>query len=132
MKRFFATIIVLSVTICCLSSCGKSDYAREREEERESIYEKGYEAGYEEGYREGISEALNQIASCVDDDLWSLKHDIEDEWGMDPEEAIRILTNYADGEPISEIDLNKAIWVVWEYYKGVNEIADDVDDYWID
>ena len=132
MKKFFFTIIAISIAICCLSSCGKSDYAREREAESESVYEKGYETGYDEGYREGVSEAQDQIASCVDDDLWSLEHDIENEWGMDPETAIRILTNYADGEPISETDLNKAIWAVWEYYKGVNDIANDVDDYWVD
>lgn len=64
MKKLFAILAVFFVLVCCLSSCGKSDYAREQETKREAIYQSGYEDGrdegrydgYEDGYDEGYDE----------------------------------------------------------------------------
>ena len=53
MKKYLTIIAITAVMILCLSSCGKSDYAREQEAKRESIYESGYEDGYDDGYEAG-------------------------------------------------------------------------------
>lgn len=123
MKKILASILI-AMLFCCLASCGgRSLYAMERDAEVEAN---------EEQYREGISEAQEQIASLVEEAMWDLEYDIKDEWGFYPEIAIQTLTNYADGEPVSEEELNRAIWAISQYYRGVNEIANGIDDYWID
>lgn len=86
----------------------------------------------EERYREGISEAQEYIANRVSDDFWSLEYDLEDRYGISPEDAIHLLTNYVDGEYVSETDLNQAIWVISKYYSHSYEIIYEIDDYWID
>lgn len=123
MKKILASMMI-AILFCCLTSCGgRSIYAMEQDAEVEAM---------EERYREGILKAQEQIASLVEIELWDLEFDIDDDWGISPEEAIQILTNYADGEPISEAELNKAIWAIRKYYYGVNEIVNGIDDYWID
>ncbi len=123
MKKILA-FMMIAVLFCCLASCGgRSIYAMERDAEAEAMEEK---------YREGVSEAQEQIASLVETEMWDLEFDIGDKWGMTAEEAIQILTTYADGEPVSESKVNKAIWAISQYYRGVNEIANGIDDYWID
>lgn len=124
MKKGFAIIAAFVILICYLTSCGgRSIYAMEREAEREAL---------EERYREGISEAQEHIASLVEVEMWDLEFDIDDNWGMSAEEAVQTLTNYADGEPVPKSEVNKAIWAISQYYQGINEIANGIDDYWID
>ena len=127
---FFITIIAVLVFLC---SCGKSTYAREQEAERVSIYESGYEAGYDDGYYEAMKKAPGRIESRVDDDIWDLCYEIEDIYGIHPEEAIMILSNYADvPDEVSEEDLNKAIWAIYRYYYDSGAIMNGIEDYWID
>lgn len=124
MKKFFSLLSVFVILICCLSSCkGRSIYTMERDAEKQAL---------EEQYRKGISVAQEHIDSLVEIEMLDLEFDIEDEWGISPDEAIQILTNYADGDPVSEAELNKAIWAINQYYYGVNEIVNGIDDYWID
>ena len=133
MKKYLTIIAMATVMIFCLSSCGKSDYAREQEAKRESIYESGYEDGYDDGYSDAMQEAPERIESCVDSDIWDLESDIEDEWGIHPEEAARMLLNYIDipGE-VTEEELNKAVGAMRRYYFGSHEIINEINDYWID
>lgn len=124
MKKYFVILLTFLIIICCLTSCsGRSIYVMEQDARKEALEEK---------YREGISLAQEKIASLVETALWDLEFDIDDTWGMSAEEAIHILTNYADGEPISEAEVTKAIWAISQYYQGVNDIANGIDDYWID
>lgn len=124
MKKILAAAVLFLVTICCISSCaGRSVYEMERDAEVESK---------EDRYREGIAEAQEHIDSLVETELQDLEFDIEDKWGIFPETAIRVLENYADGEPVSNGDLNNAIWAVSEYYYDSLEIVHGIDDYWID
>ena len=133
MKKFFTILAVIFVLVCCLSSCGKSNYAREQEAKRESIYESGYETGYDDGYSEAMQKAPAEIESRVDDDIWDLCHEIEDEYGIHPEEAAMILSNYADvPDEVTEEELNNAIWAIYRYYYESREIMNAIEDYWID
>ena len=125
MKKSFAVFFIFVIIICCTTSCkGRSIYAMERDAKREALEVK---------YREGIAEAQEQIASLVEVEMWDLEFDIEDEYGIYPEEAMQILTNYADdADDISEDDLCTAIWAIRRYYYGSIDIVCGIDDYWID
>ena len=115
------------------SSCGKSNYAREQEAKREAIYESGYEAGYDDGYFDAMQKAPGRIESRVDDDIWNLCKEIENKYGIHPEEAIQILANYADDpEAINAEELDRAIWVIFRYYNDSNKIMNGIEDYWIE
>lgn len=123
MKKSFLVIVLLAVSICFLSSCtGRSIYAMERDAE--------YEAK-EKQYRDGIEEAQEQIESLVEIELQDLESEIKDKYGVYPEVAIRILENYADGEPVSQKDLCNAIWAVSQYYQDSLDVVHGIDGYWI-
>lgn len=129
MKRFIAIIAIFAVSLC-LYSC---DYS--------SFYDEGYEDGYQDGhfdgeyygYYEGIERAKEYIAFVVDEDLSSIAYDIEDQYGLHPEEALQILSNYADVP--DEVDIEKvddAIWAIYCYYNNMQKIINGIEDYWID
>ena len=123
MKKILASMIIV-VLFCCLASCGgRSIYAMERDAEIEAMEEK---------YREGVSEAQEQIAGLVNIEIDDLGFDIRDKYGVYPKDAIRTLENYADGEPITDSELNNAIWAISEYYYDSLDIVYGIDDYWID
>lgn len=93
----------------------------------------GYDEGYDEGYFDGMQKAPGKIESRVYDDIWDLCKEIEDKYGIHPEEAIQILANYADDtEAINAEELNRAIWVIFRYYHDSNKIMNGIEDYWID
>ncbi len=96
-------------------------------------YNLGHDEGYEEGYRNGhdnaMEEASDKIESYIESDISDLKFDILVGCEMHPEEAVRVLTNYIDGEPIPDVDLNHAIEAIRQYYYGLDKIVSDVDDY---
>jgi flagellar biosynthesis/type III secretory pathway protein FliH len=98
----------------------------EQDAKRESAYKNGYNDGYNEGRWEGIEDAQ----FYTEDDLFRLSCKIEDEHGINPEEAINLLTNYANGEPVSEKDLMNAIWALSQFYWGTYDIINDMEDYY--
>ena len=133
MKKHFSVVAVIAVIIFSLSSCGKSTYVREQEAKREAIYDSGYETGYNDGYSDAMQKAPVRIESRVDDDIWDLCHEIEEEYGIHPDEAAMILSNYADvPDEVTEEELNKAIWAIYRYYYESREIMNAIEDYWID
>ena len=134
MKKVFAILAAFVILICCLTSCGgRSIYAMEQEAKEEAIYDRGYEAGYKEGYSAALSEAPERIEFYVDEDIWDLCNDIEDVYGIHPEEAVQILSNYADvPDEVDEAELSKAIWAIYRYYYDSREIMNEIEDYWID
>lgn len=124
MKKSFVILSALLIIACCLVSCtGRSIYAMERDAEKEAMEEK---------YREGISAAQEEIANLIEIEMWDLDYDIEEKWGMSVEEAIDILTDYAEGTSSSSRQINKAIWAIRYYYVNSTDIINGIDDYWID
>lgn len=128
MKRLIGllTALLCIALVFCLVSCGESEYTREQEAKKEAIYNRGYDAGFAEGEWEGIKNAQERFEDFT---RWDLPHDIENERGMSPEEAITILEHYADGEPTTKSELNKAIWTIREYYWAVYNAVGDIDNY---
>lgn len=127
MKRMIGLIIIV-LCVASLSGCSiwkESEYSRDQEAKRDAIYNRGYEAGFDEGRTEGIIDAQQ----CFENYVFDLSYDIKDEYEMTPEEAITILAHYADGEPISEKKLNKAIWTINRYYWTLDEAIRDLDKY---
>ena len=129
MKRFIATLVLFALSICLLSCSQKRTY--------EDGYEDGYSDGLFEGqikgYSEGVAEAQRDIALFVEDDLWSIAWDIEDKYGIHPEEAVQILSNYADvPDEVDEAELHNAILAIYHYYYDSHEVINGIEDYWID
>lgn len=133
MKKSFIILSAFLIIACCLVSChGRSIYAMERETKEDAVYNRGYEAGYEEGYYEAMRNAPERIQADIDYDLDHLIMDIAEDWKMSPGEAILILEQHADGEPVSDAEVEKAIWVIRQYYWGAYDIIAGIEDYWID
>ncbi len=134
MKRFFIMLLIVFLA-CCLCACGsETAYVNTDYDEGFSVgYDEGCVDGFDTGYMIGVQETQDKIASYLEDDLWDICDNIEDKYGMRPEDAVQILANYADDpDAISEQELNKAIWVIFRYYHDSHEIIYGVDDYWID
>ena len=125
MKKFCTLILAIIFIGTCLSSCNKSVYAMEKEAKREAAFNDGYGVGYEEGYQEGISDAQKRIENVLSDLSWDTKN----KNGVDPETALQILTNYVDGEPVTEEELNQAIWSLKQYYWDSYWAIHDSDSY---
>lgn len=92
-------------------------------------HEEGYDEGRDEGYNEAMQDAPERIKDCVESDISDLNFYSLIEWEITPEEAVQVLTNYIDGELVSETDLNNAIWAIRYYYYEVDKIVDNIDDY---
>jgi len=117
-------LLLLILTVFSLSSCKtRTIHSMEREARSEALQEK---------YREGISTAQESISSLVEVELWDAENDIEEQYGVTPEDAVRILENYADGEPVSKKEVTAAIWAISSYYTKSQDILYGIDDYWID
>ena len=96
-------------------------------------YDTGYEDGYENGFYDGIEEAQQYISIILDDELFMLSLNIEDKYGIYPEEAVQILSNYADVPDEVDIEeLNDAIWAIYRYYYDSQEVINGIDDYEIE
>ena len=125
MKRLIAILAAIFLVMCSLSSCRVEGY--------DTGYDDGYDAGYDYGYTKGIEEAQQFLEIVVDDDLSSLGWDIEDQYGLHPEDALMILSNYADvPDEVDEEDLNAAIWAIYRYYYESNKIINSIEDYLIE
>lgn len=144
MKRFISILVFLSFAICLLSCSykgtyedgyadGYSDGYSDGKFDMQSVADDNILAGYDTGYFDGITEAQHDIAIRVEDELWSLAWDIEDEYGLLPEDALQILFNYADApDDADEDEVTEAIWAIRRYYYASNEIINDIEDYLID
>ncbi len=130
MKRLFAATLMIVAIFLCLFSCERSEYAMEQDAKREAIYNRGYEVGYEAGYENGRCEGFEDAQSFVEDELFSLEHDIKHNTGISPEQALQILMNYADGEPTSETELKQAILTINQFYWNANNIVHEIEDNW--
>ena len=91
---------ILSIALCLtivfsLSSCNNPKAPNE-----------DYYDGYIDGYNVGISNAQKSISNYAEERFNEIN----------VEEAIQVLRNYADGEPISEDELHDAIWTVNQFY----------------
>lgn len=129
MKRFMAILASAALFICSLSCSYRGTY--------DDGYEDGYSDGHYEGlcdgYEKGIERAKERIASRVEDDIWDMERDIENEHGINPWEAVEVLSNYADvPDEVTEEELHKAIWAIYSYYNKLNEVINGIEDYWID
>lgn len=125
MKKLFTLILSIIFITLCLFACKNSEYAKEQEAKQEAIYNKGHKAGYEEGYWAGIKEA-QEYFGLTEEEIARYADDLH---GLSPEEAVMILDNYADGEPISKQDVYKAIWTIRRYYYDMQEAIHDIDSY---
>lgn len=118
------TVICIFLALFCLTSCDTQPGQK---------YDDSYYEGFEAGYYEGIAEAQHFLAFVIDDDLSDISRAIEDEYGMHPEDALMILSNYADvPDEVNQEDVPKAIWVIHSYYNKANELINSIEDYAIE
>lgn len=122
--------IVICILVVCmlLIACGSN--AATQYEEGHRV---GYDEGYAQGYLDGVAAAQRQISDVVTDDLSELCREIEAEWGIDPEEAARLLSNYADiPDEVDESDVPNAIWAIYSFYHDSWNVVNRIDSYIID
>lgn len=128
MKKFIAILLTLAL-LCSLPACELRGY------------DEGYEEGYNDGrfdgrcdgYADGIEEAQSFLAFIIEDDLSMLGWEIEETYGVHPEDALLILSNYADvPDEVTEEELHAAIWAIYRYYYKSHEVIDGIKDYCID
>lgn len=126
MKRFITFLASFAIVICSLSSCRIEGY----DTGYDDGYDDGYDIGFDYGYAKGIAEAQQFLAFIVDDDLRCLGRDLEDQYGIHPEEAVQILSNYADvPDEVSEEELHNAIWAIYRYYYRSHEVINGIEYY---
>lgn len=122
------TVIYISLSLFSCQSILTSCDTKTKQKYDDSYYE-----GFEVGYYEGIAEAQHFLAFVIDDDLSNIARAIEDEYGMHPEDALMILSNYVDvPDEVNQEDIPKAIWVIYSYYNKSNELINSIEDYAID
>ncbi len=147
MKKFTSVLLLLAVC-CAVIIFGfilkaywpqkepinkfQEDFNYDYEADNEWAYDKGFSEGYEIGRDEALFEALKEIRSHLEYELWDLELDVSEESGIHPEEALVIIEDYLDGEPISESELNKALDALSQYYYGVIRLPDDIDQNWLE
>lgn len=95
-------------------------------------HEEGLSDGYIDGYNEAMSEAPVKFKDHLYYEIWDLECDISSECGIHPEEALVVLSDYLDGEPVSNAELNSAIDAISQYYYSVGELVTDIDEDWLD
>lgn len=124
MKRLFLLSLILSALLCCVS-CTNT---------------KTYDEGYEDGFNDAggvINEAeqqrhvlqvIDNIQSEVNGEIMLIEWEVADEYGFHPDEAGAILEKFANGEDVSEVDLQKAIASICGYYYKSLDLPDRVED----
>lgn len=123
--RKILSIVLCAVLVFSLSSC-------ERKEISNDEYYGDYHDGYVDGYTDGIEEAQQAISFYIEEDFYEISSNNKDERGISIEDAIQILTNYADGEPISDAELRNAIWSIDKFYYETCDIVYNIEDYSLD
>lgn len=109
MKKCFI-ILLLVVFVCIVSGCSQA----------QSGY--SYDPDYDMHPAEKIEDHLLE-------ELRLLSKDIENEFGIDPEDAARMLRNNAEGFHYSQEELDNAALAIWEYYKDSNEIFRNISSF---
>ena len=117
---FLLICMVITAVFILIGINGNSNELAAKKEEAK------YGAAYDAGYEDGICDAQEHFKDYV---IWDLSCDIEDEYGMSPDEAIIILSNYAEGEPTPKQELYKAINTLSRYYYDLHEAINDIDNY---
>jgi len=101
----------------------RDEYDMERDAKAEKLVER---------FNEGICYAQGKIVNHLESELMDLSFEIEDIYGISPEEALQIMEHYLDNEPVSEESLANAIWAIRAYYYKSLDIPNEVEKYWID
>lgn len=122
--------VIFGIALCMfltfgLSSCEKNSSQNEK-------YYGDYHDGYVEGYSDGVADAQQLIGFYVEDDFYEISSNNIKERGLSIEDAVQILRNYADGEPISEAELHNAIWSINKFYYDTCDIVYNIEDYSLD
>lgn len=128
MRKFFKSVVCFA--LCAVLAFGLSSCGRKGSSDGGQYGD--YHDGYVDGYKDGISSAQKSISFRVDDSFNEIDYENLKERGIFIEDAVAILTNYADGESVDEEDLHNAIWSIHKFYYDAWEIVWEIDDYTID
>lgn len=141
MKKHEVLFAVIFVALIVLTSCVSDSYEKDTYESGYDAgysdamreYEDKYSDGYHDGYYDGIAKAQLYIESRLEDDIYHLSYEIEEEYGISPYDAIHAIANYVDipGE-VTESEFTAAVWAIHRYYFDLWDIVGGVKDYWID
>ena len=121
MKRAVAFILLISCAL--LAGCGS--YSKDDiEEARWDGWLEGYDSGYEEGYGDAENDLwFASESSDVSSELREIYNDIEDDYGISPENAAHILEDYVSaGYGYSKDELENAVYALLDYVYAIEQV----------
>ena len=110
-------VLVLSFSACEINNTANH--------ESPGDYHDGYVDGYMDGYDDGVVEGQQELGSYARgrfDDACGYTYGVE--------EAMTVLTLYADGESFSEEEVFSAICTLDSFYTDVCDVIHDVEYYY--
>ena len=123
----FTTILLSSLII--FSACGQNN----RQHSYNNEYHDCYEDGFADGYEDGIAYAQQHLSSAIESDIDDICWEIEDNFGIYPEDAAQILVNYIDNSAeATEEEVQNAVMALYRYYFNSQTIINQIDSYDID
>lgn len=131
MKRLFSLIMILCICIS-LSSCKAEEHKSSNIGEYEDGYNYGYDKGYEQGQWDGAYEFKSDFAEAVRERFFDVEGDTSRECGLHPEEAIKVLNDYLDGEYVPADELETAIRSITDFYYDWQSVIANIEDMDVD
>ena len=137
MKKFIAGFLV-GLAVCFIlfrifPSVSEPAYLDERVlDEHVAVYNQGYVTGYDAGYNNGLANAPKMVEHLFKKSLKAICEHMNEAYGLHPDDAMNIIMQYADGEPIESDELITALRVAWGYYNEANDCIEAIDAYNLD
>lgn len=124
MKKVFTVIgYIVLIALLLFSFCG--NIASSLRDSRQAAYDEGYELGYQEGARH----ARSQIFEKLYRDFSVLAYLNDPDYGMCPEKAIDILSQYESGRSTSIAQIERSIRLLKDFFADLESLIKEVQYY---
>lgn len=119
MKKFVIASIIVSAFLMCFYFCScnrdTSIYQMEKDAKEEA---------YKEVYKQALEDAKEHLHNSLDD----ISYYAEKDWGYCTEDALNIISRYADGESFPKEKIQKALWAIYSSYWDIRDAINNLDD----
>ena len=136
MKKVFSVLgYIVLVALLLFGFCGKivsssqDSWQATYDEGYEAGKEEGYDNGYELGYIDGARHARSQIFEKLYRDFSVLAYLNDPDYGMCPEKAIDILSQYESGRSTSIAQIERSIRLLKDFFSDLESLIKEVQYY---
>jgi hypothetical protein len=120
MKKLLCIVLATTALFYCFTAC-------ETNETYEDYYV-DYFDGYTDGYEDGIKEGFKDAQGYLEWEQDIISDYVNSVYNVDPYDALQMISNYADGEPIPQEDVINAIFAVDVYCSKLHEAIYSLED----